>query len=109
MNTKDAARTCARVSRSPRTITTRITVITTYEATTGATTATGPSARPRYRAATAITPVKPRASAYGSMPASNAGQRPTAHMTAANERRPVDCIANAVRTAPTRRAQMPAA
>ena len=47
MNTRDAASTCARVSRSPRTITTRITVITTYEATTGATTATGPSARPR--------------------------------------------------------------
>ena len=107
--TSDAARICASDSRSPRKITTRITVITTYEATTGATTATGPSARPRYSAATAITPVTPRATAYGTMPGSNAGQRPTAHITTANERRPVDCMANAVRTAPTRRAQMPAA
>src|SRR2546430_16568429 len=108
-NTSDAARLCASVSRSPRTMTTRITVITTYDATTGATTATGPSARPRYRAATAITPVRPRAIAYGTMPGSNEGHPPTTHTTAANETKPVDCIANAVRTAPTRRAQMPAA
>jgi len=30
-------------------------------------------------------------------------------MTIANETKPVDCIANAVRTAPTCRAQIPAA
>ena len=45
--TNDAARICPVVSRSPRKMTTRTTVITTYDATTGATTAMGPSASPR--------------------------------------------------------------
>jgi hypothetical protein len=47
--------------------------------------------------------------ANGTIPGSNAGQRPSTHTTIANERSPVDCIAKAVRTAPTRRAQIPAA
>jgi hypothetical protein len=105
----DAARICAVERRSPRKMTTRITVITTYEATTGATTATGPSASPRYSAATEITPRMPSASANGTMPGSNVGQRPRTHTTKANETSPASCIAKAVSTAPTRRAQIPAA
>ena len=46
-NTIAAAATCAPERRSPRTVTTIATVMATYDATTGATTAMGPSASAR--------------------------------------------------------------